>query len=173
MFSPISAWQKSLADKCWRSSKTIQRVVAIRFSSSSLKGDNVTPLKVVGQKACRSLKQTHCSPVFCQLCVPNQQHTLNKLPAELRCRNCINKHQLSMQVGAKRAKNCACNVYLFQLGFRFTYHSWWLSWTLVGFWEFSSAKSNETYSVLCSGCKHVVDTQAKFLGGRGGEGGKQ
>ena len=36
--------------------------------------------------------------------LPNQQHTLNKLSTELRCRNFVNKHRLSMQIGAKRAK---------------------------------------------------------------------
>ena len=36
--------------------------------------------------------------------LPNQQRTLNKLPTELRCRSFVNKHQLSTQIGAKRAK---------------------------------------------------------------------
>ena len=44
---------------------------------------------------------------------PNQQHTLNKLPTELRCRIFFNKHRLSVQIVAKRAKACMqCkNVY--------------------------------------------------------------
>ncbi len=37
---------------------------------------------------------------------PNQQRTLNKLPPELRCRDFFNKHRLSTQIGAKRAKTC-------------------------------------------------------------------
>ncbi len=37
---------------------------------------------------------------------PNQQRTLNKLPTELRCGNFVNKHRLSTQIGAKRAKTC-------------------------------------------------------------------
>ncbi len=37
--------------------------------------------------------------------VPNQQHTLNKLPTELRCGNFVNKHRLSMQTGAKRCES--------------------------------------------------------------------
>ncbi len=36
---------------------------------------------------------------------PNQQRTLNKLPTELRCRSFANKHRLSIQIGAKCAKN--------------------------------------------------------------------
>ncbi len=38
------------------------------------------------------------------LLLPSQQRTLNKLPPELRCRNFVNNHQLSIQIGAKRAK---------------------------------------------------------------------
>ncbi len=37
--------------------------------------------------------------------IPNQQRTLNRLPTDLRCRNFANKHQLSIQIGTKRAKN--------------------------------------------------------------------
>ena len=37
---------------------------------------------------------------------PNQQRTLNRLPTELRCGDFVTKHQLSMQVGARRAKTC-------------------------------------------------------------------
>ncbi len=36
--------------------------------------------------------------------IPNQQHTLNKLPTELRCRNFVSEHRPSMQICAKRAK---------------------------------------------------------------------
>ncbi len=39
-------------------------------------------------------------------CQPNQQRTLSKLPTELRCRNFVNKHQLSIQGSTKRAKTC-------------------------------------------------------------------
>ena len=40
-----------------------------------------------------------------QLCPPpSQQRTLNTLLTELRCRNFVNKHRLSIQIGAKRAK---------------------------------------------------------------------
>ena len=34
--------------------------------------------------------------------LPNQHPTLNKLSTELRCRNFVNKHRLSMQIGATR-----------------------------------------------------------------------
>ncbi len=37
---------------------------------------------------------------------PNQQPTLNEVPAELRRRNFVNYYRLSMQIGAKRAKTC-------------------------------------------------------------------
>ncbi len=58
---------------------------------------------------------------------PNQQRTLNNLPNELRCRNFVTKHQLSiLQIGTKRAKTCTCNVYIFQLSFHFGCHRWWL-----------------------------------------------
>ena len=42
---------------------------------------------------------------FNEWCLPNKQHTLNKLPPELRRRNFVNNHRLSTQVGAKRGKN--------------------------------------------------------------------
>ena len=35
---------------------------------------------------------------------PNQQRTLNKLPSELRCRDFVYKHRLSIQIDARRAK---------------------------------------------------------------------
>ncbi len=41
---------------------------------------------------------------------PNQQHILNKLPTDLRCRNFVNNHRLSMQIGAKYAKTCMQRV---------------------------------------------------------------
>ncbi len=40
--------------------------------------------------------------------LPNQQRTLNKL----RCRNVVNKHRVSIQIGAKRAKTCMKCVYV-------------------------------------------------------------
>ena len=44
--------------------------------------------------------------------LPNQQRTLSKLPPELRCGNFVDKHRLSMQIGAKHAKNgCATCTY--------------------------------------------------------------
>ncbi len=60
------------------------------------------------------------------LCLPNQERTLNKLSTELRCRNFVAEHRLSMQVGAQTCKNVACDVYVFQLSFRFACHRWWL-----------------------------------------------
>ncbi len=38
--------------------------------------------------------------------LPNQQRTLNKLPTELRCRNFVYQHWLSIQISAKHAKTC-------------------------------------------------------------------
>ena len=55
---------------------------------------------------------------FCVCAVPNQQRTLNKLPPELRCRNFVTKHRLSMQIGTKGV----WNVYMFH----FACHRWWL-----------------------------------------------
>ncbi len=50
---------------------------------------------------------------------PNRQSTLNKLPTELRCRNFVNRHRLSIQIGAKRAKTCMrCVHILTELPFR-------------------------------------------------------
>ena len=40
------------------------------------------------------------------LSLPNQQRTLNKLLTELRCRNFVNRHRLSLQICIKRAKTC-------------------------------------------------------------------
>ncbi len=37
---------------------------------------------------------------------PNQQRTLNKLPTDLRCRNFVNKHRLSIRISTKREKMC-------------------------------------------------------------------
>ena len=42
--------------------------------------------------------------------VPNQQRTLNKLPAELQRRNFVNNHRLGMQIGTKHAKTCMRSV---------------------------------------------------------------
>ena len=35
---------------------------------------------------------------------PTQQRTLDKLPAELRCRNFVDKHRLRVQVGASNVQ---------------------------------------------------------------------
>ena len=43
---------------------------------------------------------------------PNQQRTLNKLPSELRCRNFVSRHLLSIQIGTKRAKTCTQCVHI-------------------------------------------------------------
>ncbi len=40
--------------------------------------------------------------------LPNQQRTLNEPPSELRCKNLVTKHRLSIQIGAKREKNAMC-----------------------------------------------------------------
>ena len=42
----------------------------------------------------------------------NQQRALNKLPTEFRCRNFVNKHRLSIQICAKRAKKCMQRVHI-------------------------------------------------------------
>ena len=52
--------------------------------------------------------------------MPNQQRTPNKLPTELRCRNFVNKHRLSLQMCTY-----ALCIYI-QLSFHFAYHRWWL-----------------------------------------------
>ncbi len=44
--------------------------------------------------------------------LPNQQRTFNKLPTELRCRNIVNTHRLSVQIGAKCAKTCMHSVHI-------------------------------------------------------------
>ena len=44
--------------------------------------------------------------------LPNQQRTLHKLPTELRCRNFVRKHRLSVQIGAERAKTCTQRVHI-------------------------------------------------------------
>ena len=55
------------------------------------------------------------------VCLPNRQRTLSKLLTELRCRNVVNNHQLSVQ------KTCMQRVlYIFQLSFHFAFHRWWL-----------------------------------------------
>ena len=43
---------------------------------------------------------------------PNQQRNLNKLPPELRCRNFVTKHRLSVQIGTKSAKMCMKCVHI-------------------------------------------------------------
>ena len=57
---------------------------------------------------------------------PNQQRTLNKLPTDLRCRNCVNKASTQHTNLRQTCKNRVCNVYIFQLSFRFAYYGWWL-----------------------------------------------
>ncbi len=63
--------------------------------------------------------------------LPNQQHTLNKLPPQLQCRNVVKvtKHQLSLQIGAKSAN--AHILYIFQLTLHFAYYRWWLGMCIV------------------------------------------
>ncbi len=57
---------------------------------------------------------------------PNQQRTLNKLPAELQCWKFITKHRRSTQIGAKRAKTCVQGVHI-PMSFYFCIHDhWWL-----------------------------------------------
>ena len=67
--------------------------------------------------SCLVLRQT--SRAACPLTLsslppplPNQQRTLDKLPTELRCRNFVAKHRLSMEIGAKRAKACMQCVHI-------------------------------------------------------------
>ncbi len=61
--------------------------------------------------------------IFLQILPTTQPtaHTLNKLPPELRCRNFVNKHRLSIQISTKRAKTCTQCVhrYIFQLSLPF------------------------------------------------------
>ncbi len=49
----------------------------------------------------------------CCCCCPTNNALFNKLPTELRCRNFVNKHRLSIQVGSERAENlhAMCTVY--------------------------------------------------------------
>ena len=66
--------------------------------------------------------------------IPNQQHTLNKLPTELRCSEFVNQHRLSIQIGAKRAKTCMQCVYVYSNSDSILHtHCWWLG---------SSSRSN-------------------------------
>ncbi len=44
---------------------------------------------------------------------PNQQRTLNKLPTELRRRNFVNKHRLSVRIDAKTCKKRVRNTYTY------------------------------------------------------------
>ncbi len=53
-----------------------------------------------------------CEQIEKLLQVPNQQRTHNKLPTELRCRNFVNKHRLSIRSGAKQAKTCVQRVHI-------------------------------------------------------------
>ena len=43
---------------------------------------------------------------------PNQQRNFNKLLTELRCKNFVNKHRLSIQIVTKRAKTCMQCVHI-------------------------------------------------------------
>ncbi len=43
---------------------------------------------------------------------PNQQRTPNKLPTDLWCRNFVNKHRQSIEIGAKCAKMCVQYVHI-------------------------------------------------------------
>ena len=52
------------------------------------------------------LRKASLSTNLVCVCEPNQQCNLNKLPTELRCRNLVNKHRLSIQISPKRAKKC-------------------------------------------------------------------
>ena len=52
----------------------------------------------------RCMKQKTIWRNRCRLSVPNQQRTLNKLSSELRCRKFVNKHWLSIKIGAKMCK---------------------------------------------------------------------
>ena len=69
------------------------------------------------------------------MCQPNQQCTLNKLRTELQCRNFVNEHQLSMQVGAKRAKmwHAMCVYIPTELPFLHTAVGGWVSSHLLTF----------------------------------------
>ncbi len=58
-----------------------------------------------------SLSRLACGSPLRNL-LPNQQRTLSKLPTELRCRNSVNKHRPSIQMGAKRAKTCVQCVHI-------------------------------------------------------------
>ena len=44
--------------------------------------------------------------------LPDQQRTLNKLPTELRRRNFVDEHRLSILIQAKHAKNCVQRVHI-------------------------------------------------------------
>ncbi len=57
---------------------------------------------------------------------PNQQRTLHKLPPELRRRNFVSKHRLSIQKRCQMRKKCVRNVYIFRLSSHFARHRWWL-----------------------------------------------
>ncbi len=51
---------------------------------------------------------------------PTKGRALSKLPTEQRCRNFVNKHRLSVQIGAKRTKNvyiCQCAHFPTELPF--------------------------------------------------------
>ncbi len=63
---------------------------------------------------------------LCSVLQPNQQRTLNKPLTELRCRNFVDKHRLSMQIGAQMCKNVYAMSYVFRLSFCFACHRWWL-----------------------------------------------
>ncbi len=56
-----------------------------------------------------------CTMYYINEC-PTNSALFNRLPTELRCRNFVNKHRMTIQIGAKRAKS-VCNVHVFQLSF--------------------------------------------------------
>ncbi len=63
----------------------------------------------------------------CQLwLLPTNNVLLNKLPPELRGRNLVSKHRVSIRIGAQTCEKHVCNVYIFRLSFHFAYQRWWL-----------------------------------------------
>ncbi len=68
------------------------------------------------------LKKTSFGLIYC---TPNQQRTVDRLPPEFRCRNFVNEHRPSMQVGRQSVRRTrTCNVHAFRLSFHFACHRW-------------------------------------------------
>ncbi len=67
--------------------------------------------------------------------LPNQQRTLNKLPTELQYRNFVNKHRLSIQIGAKCAKMCAQCVLHIPTELPFCLPPLLVGWTHKVYWK--------------------------------------